>query len=80
LDVVVAAAQDPPAGGVRTIDGFSKVLHKRFNHDIPAVARVLTADRALVSISELCAHGQVPILPKESSEPDIPPRSALPLL
>ncbi len=40
LDLVVAAAENPPAGGVRTVDGFSKVLHNRFNQDLPAVARV----------------------------------------
>ena len=38
--VPVAAAQNPPAGAGRTIDGFSKVLHNRWNQDIPAVARV----------------------------------------
>ena len=39
-DLIVAEAQAPPAGGVRTIDGFSKVLHNRFNQDIPGVASV----------------------------------------
>jgi len=38
--VPVAAAQNPPAGGGRTIDGFSKVLHNRWNQDLPAVAKV----------------------------------------
>src|SRR5437870_12021155 len=34
-DLIVAQA--PPAGGAaKTIDGFSKVLHNRFNQDIPA--------------------------------------------
>jgi acetamidase/formamidase len=33
-------AQAPAGGGARTIDGFSKVLHNRFNQDIPAVATV----------------------------------------
>jgi hypothetical protein len=33
-DLVVAQA--PPGGaGVRTLDGFSKVMHNRFNQDIP---------------------------------------------
>jgi acetamidase/formamidase len=41
LDLVVAqAAGNPPSGSVRTIDGFSKVLHNRFNQDIPGVATV----------------------------------------
>src|SRR5947208_7451263 len=38
--IVVAEAANPPAGGGRTIDGFSKVLHNRWNQDIPAVAKV----------------------------------------
>ncbi|PYN30073.1 MAG: hypothetical protein DMD98_19645, partial [Candidatus Rokuibacteriota bacterium] len=33
-------AQAPPTGGVRTIDGFSKVLHNRFNQDLPPAATV----------------------------------------
>ena len=39
-DMIVAEAANPPAGGGRTIDGFSKVLHNRWNQDIPAVAKV----------------------------------------
>ncbi len=38
-DFIVAQAP-PGGGGVRTIDGFSKVLHNRFNQDLPAVATV----------------------------------------
>ena len=38
-DLVVAQAP-PAAGGAKTIDGFSKVLHNRFNQDIPAAATV----------------------------------------
>jgi acetamidase/formamidase family protein len=37
-DLIVAQA--PPGGGAKTIDGFSKVLHNRFNQDIPAAAAV----------------------------------------
>jgi Acetamidase/Formamidase family len=38
-DLIVAQA--PPAGGAaKTIDGFSKVLHNRFNQDLPAAATV----------------------------------------
>ena len=33
-------AQAPAGGGAKTIDGFSKVLHNRFNQDIPAVVTV----------------------------------------
>jgi acetamidase/formamidase len=36
-DLVVAAAQGPSPAGVKTVDGFSKVLHNRFNQDLPAV-------------------------------------------
>jgi len=40
-DVVVPVVDiDPPAGPVTTVDGFSKVLHNRWNHDIPAVVTV----------------------------------------
>lgn len=41
-DVVIPVAQagNPPASGLTTIDGFSKVLHNRWNQDIPAVAKV----------------------------------------
>jgi acetamidase/formamidase len=38
-DLVVAQAPQG-GGGVKTIDGFSKVLHNRFNQDLPAVATV----------------------------------------
>jgi acetamidase/formamidase len=38
-DLVVAQAP-PGAGGAKTIDGFSKVLHNRFNQDIPPVLTV----------------------------------------
>ena len=37
-DLIVAQA--PPGGSAKTIDGFSKVLHNRFNQDIPAAAAV----------------------------------------
>jgi acetamidase/formamidase len=38
-DLIVAQA--PPGGsGARTLDGFSKVMHNRFNQDIPAFATV----------------------------------------
>ena len=38
-DVIVAQAP-PGAAGAKTIDGFSKVLHNRFNQDIPPVLTV----------------------------------------
>src|SRR5437879_3001423 len=38
-DVVIPVV-DPPAGPVTTIDGFSRVLHNRWNQDIPAAATV----------------------------------------
>jgi acetamidase/formamidase len=38
-DLLVAQAP-PAAGGAKTLDGFSKVLHNRFNQDIPAVLTV----------------------------------------
>ena len=38
-DLVVA--QTPPgAAGAKTLDGFSKVMHNRFNQDIPAALTV----------------------------------------
>src|SRR5207244_11577406 len=42
-DLIVAQAP-PAAGGAKTIDGFSKVLHNRFNQDIPAAATVREGD------------------------------------
>ncbi len=38
-DLMVAQAP-PGGGGARTLDGFSKVMHNRFNQDIPAFATV----------------------------------------
>lgn len=38
--VPVAAAEAQPAGGRKTLDGFSKVMHNRWNQDIPAAAKV----------------------------------------
>jgi hypothetical protein len=38
-DLLVAQAP-PAAGGAKTLDGFSKVLHNRFNQDIPATLTV----------------------------------------
>jgi len=38
-DVVIPVV-DPPAGPVTTVDGFSRVLHNRWNQDIPAAATV----------------------------------------
>src|SRR5437867_5676868 len=38
-DLVVAQAP-PGAGGAKTLDGFSKVMHNRFNQDIPAALTV----------------------------------------
>ncbi|PYN90969.1 MAG: hypothetical protein DMD87_00005, partial [Candidatus Rokuibacteriota bacterium] len=34
-DLVVAQAP-PGAAGAKTLDGFSKVMHNRFNQDLPA--------------------------------------------
>jgi len=39
-DVVIPVANTDPDGPVTTIDGFSKVLHNRWNQDIPPVAIV----------------------------------------
>jgi acetamidase/formamidase len=37
-DLMVAQAPPAGGGGGKTVDGFSKVLHNRFNQDLPAVA------------------------------------------
>jgi acetamidase/formamidase len=39
-DVVVPVAEIDPAGPVTTLDGFSKVMHNRWNQDIPAAVTV----------------------------------------
>src|SRR3989442_341014 len=57
LDLVVAAeGENPPTGGVRTVDGFSKVLHNRFNHDLLAPFHQFTEASELSDPSP----GQVP--------------------
>ena len=47
-DLIVAQA--PPGGSAKTVDGFSKVLHNRFNQDLPAA----TVAREGEAIQFLC--------------------------